>query len=162
MVLMKNGQRLAWEMAIKATAVYLSFLLVAVLLSGCPPPPTIYTPDYAKMNREEARQVVLGTFSRANTWTNLQGVIRVNEIKINNEGMALLYQAGKYEEGLRTYSWPTPPVVSTCYFSGINPTVKKYSTEDDWRVQFCDFTVWFDDANDANRFADALYSLKSR
>src|SRR5262245_11838846 len=139
------------------TAAAILALLSTLILTGCVEPP--YRPTSASMGREEARQIVLGSISSAK-WRNSQGEIRINDIKINNDGLAFLYQVHeiKVKHGLLRqdeYVW-TPPVVSTCYFAGLNPD-EQFS-----RVRICDFTASYTNPDDARQLANALYSLRSR
>src|SRR5438874_1863824 len=70
-------------------------LAAALLLAGCETPP--YRPSSVQMGRDEARQVVLGSISRA-TWRKRGQEVHVNDVKVNAEGMAFLYQVNELKQ----------------------------------------------------------------
>ena len=138
-----------------------------LLLSGCAPEfkDRDYRSSTSAISTDEARRIVRDSVSAPDRVRSKAGVIRVNDVRFRSDGFALLYQdpvSGGY----------APPVLSVCYHGAIaNPEVVEewlfilipMGVMQHW-VDVCGFRVTFSSKSreDARRFADALYKLKTQ
>jgi hypothetical protein len=134
-------------------------IVLLVLAAGCET--VVYAPSSSSTTDVgQARETVLGLLSNKATFRDRQGTsVRVNDVKLRNDGIALVFQEVKVN--LLSSNEMTPPTIKACYFAGMDVQVVN-SAMLGTGVPICGLTAWFKQSDDARLLADALYVLKKR